>query len=128
MIDMPETPKPLAWVGSSQKDYRTFPAPVQDDMGYARYLAQIGSRHVSAKPMRGFGGAGVLELVEDHDGDTYRAVYTVRFANAVYVLHAFQKKAKKSRETPKPDLDTIKRRLRTAQEDARQPAQKETKP
>lgn len=120
MIGVPDSLKPLAWVGSSQKDYRAFPDEVKDDMGYALYLAQCGGRHESAKPLRGFGGGGVLELVENHDGDTYRAVYTVRFANALYVLHAFQKKSKKGRETPKTDLDTIRRRLRTAGEDARQ--------
>ena len=127
MADTSAPPKPLAWVGSSQKDYRAFPDPVKDDMGYALYLAQIGRRHESAKPLRGFGGASVLELVEDHDGDTYRAVYTVRFAAAVYVLHAFQKKSRKGRETPKRDMDIVRRRLRTAEEDARQQARKESK-
>ena len=94
-------------------------------MGYALYLAQTGRKHGRAKPLKGFGGAGVLELVEDHDGNTYRAVYTVQFAAAVYVLHAFQKKSKKGRETPKSDLDVVRRRLRTAEEDARQQARKE---
>ena len=127
MVDEPEPLKPLAWIGSSQKDYRAFPDPVKDDMGYALYQAQRGSKHVSAKPLKGFGGAGVLEFVEDHDGDTYRAIYTVRFSNAVYVLHAFQKKAKKGRETPKSDIEAVKRRLRIAEEDARQQT-KEKKP
>jgi phage-related protein len=95
---------------------------VKDDMGYALYLAQIGKKHESAKLLKGFGGASVLELVDDHDGDTYRAVNTVRFAAAVYVLHAFQKKSKKGRETPKSDIDIVRRRLRTAEDDARQPA------
>lgn len=126
MLDEPETLKPLAWIGSSQKDYRAFPDPVKDDMGYALYQAQRGSKHVSAKPLKGFGGAGVLELVEDHDGDTYRAIYTVRFSNAVYVLHAFQKKAKKGRETPKSDIEAVKRRLRIAEEDARQQTREKT--
>lgn len=120
MADAPPSPKPLAWIGSSQRDFRAFPDPVKDDMGYALYLAQIGRKHESAKPLRGFGGAGVLELVEDHAGDTYRAVYTVRLATAVYVLHAFQKKSRKGRETPKGDIDLIRRRLRLAEEDARQ--------
>jgi len=93
-------------------------------MGYALYLAQIGKKHESAKLLKGFGGASVLELVDDHDGDTYRAVYTVRFAAAVYVLHAFQKKSKKGRETPKSDIDIVRRRLRTAEDDARQPARR----
>jgi phage-related protein len=91
-------------------------------MGYALYLAQIGKKHESVKLLKGFGGASVLELVDDHDGDTYRAVYTVRFAAAVYVLHAFQKKSKKGRETPKSDIDIVRRRLRTAEDDARRPA------
>jgi len=93
-------------------------------MGYALYLAQIGKKHESVKLLKGFGGASVLELVDDHDGDTYRAVYTVRFAAAVYVLHAFQKKSKKGRETPKSDIDIVRRRLRTAEDDARQPARR----
>ena len=127
MIDTSEPLKPLAWVGSSQKDYRAFPDPVKDDMGYALYLAQIGRKHGTAKPLKGFGGAGVLELMEDHDGNAYRAVYTVRFAAAVYVLHAFQKKSREGRETPKSDMDIVRRRLRTAEEDARQQASKESK-
>jgi phage-related protein len=128
MSEAPQPLKPLSWVGSSQKDFRSFPDPVKDDMGYALYLAQIGQKHGSAKPLRGFGGASVLELVEDHAGDTYRAVYTVRFAAAVYVLHAFQKKSKRGRETPKSEMDIVRRRLRTADEDARQQARKEREP
>jgi phage-related protein len=128
MIEPPEPLKPLTWVGSSQKDFRAFPDPVKDDMGYALYLAQIGKKHESAKPLKGFSGASVLELVEDHAGDTYRAVYTVRFAAAVYVLHAFEKKSKKGRETPRSDMDIVRRRLRTAEKDARQQARKEPIP
>jgi phage-related protein len=128
MSEAPQPLKPLSWVGSSQKDFRSFPDPVKDDMGYALYLAQIGQKHGSAKPLRGFGGASVLELVEDHAGDTYRAVYSVRFAAAVYVLHAFQKKSKRGRETPKSEMDIVRRRLRTADEDARQQARKEREP
>jgi phage-related protein len=86
-------------------------------MGYALYQAQVGRKAPSAKPLRGFGGAGVLEIVEDHQTDTYRAVYTVKFSELVYVLHAFQKKSKKGIATPKPDIDLIKRRLRVAEED-----------
>ena len=127
MVDAPRSLKPLTWVGSSQRDFRAFPDPVKDDMGYALYLAQIGRKHESAKPLKGFGGASVLELVEDHAGDTYRAVYTVRFASAVYVLHAFQKKSRKGRETSKGDMDLVTRRLRMAEEDARQKARKETR-
>lgn len=86
-------------------------------MGYALYQAQVGRKAPSAKPLAGFRGAGVLEIVEDHQTDTYRAVYTVKFSEWVYVLHAFQKKSKKGIATPKPDIDLIKRRLKVAEED-----------
>jgi phage-related protein len=86
-------------------------------MGYALYQAQVGLKASSAKPLRGFGGAGILEIVEDYQTDTYRAVYTVRFSELVYVLHAFQKKSKKGIATPKPDIDLIRRRLKVAEED-----------
>ena len=109
--------KPLYWVGSSLDDLRAFPLDVQRVMGFALRLAQGGDKHVSAKPLRGFDSAGVLEIVEDHDGDTFRAVYTVRFSDAVYVLHAFQKKSKRGIATPKRDLDLIRQRLAKAQED-----------
>lgn len=109
--------KPVAWVGSSYKDFRAFPDPVQDAMGYALYWAQTGDLHESAKPLKGFGGASVVEIVEDHGTDTYRAVYTVRFAGVVYVLHAFQKKARKGRKTPDQEIDLVRRRLRVAEED-----------
>ena len=89
-------------------------------MGYALYIAQMGERPKSAKPLKGFKGAGVLELVEDHAGDAYRAVYTVRFAERVYVLHAFQKKAKKGMATPKSEIRLVEQRLRAAEEDYRQ--------
>jgi phage-related protein len=84
-------------------------------MGYALYVAQMGGKHRDAKPLKGFGGAGVVEVVKDHRGDTFRAVYTVRFSGAVYVLHAFQKKSKSGRETPKADIDSIALRLREAE-------------
>ena len=84
------------------------------EIGFALYFAQMGDKHDSAKPLKGFGGAGVLEVVEDHAGDTYRAVYTVRLAGTVYVLHAFQKKSKKGIATPRHDLDLIRERLRQA--------------
>jgi len=90
------------------------PAQVVDVFGYALYLAQIGERHDQAKPLRGFGSAGVLEVVEDWRGDAYRAVYTVRYAARVFVLHVFQKKSKKGSETPKADMDLIKLRLQVA--------------
>ena len=86
-------------------------------MGYALYQAQLGLKSASARPLTGFGGASVLEIVDDFQTDTYRAVYTVRFADVVYVLHAFQKKSKKGIATPKADLDLIKRRLRAAEKD-----------
>ena len=109
--------KPVAWVGSSYKDFRAFPDSVQDAMGYALYWAQTGDLHYSAKPLRGFGGASVIEIVEDHGTDTYRAIYTVRFSGLVYVLHAFQKKAKRGIATPKAEIDVIKSRLKLAEED-----------
>jgi phage-related protein len=114
--------KPLRWVGSSKEDLSGFPGDVRKAMGYALHLAQIGLKVPDAKPLSGFGGASVLEVVEDHDGDTYRAVYTVKFQEMVYVLHAFQKKSKKGIKTPKPDIDLIKDRLKRAAEDYKQHA------
>jgi phage-related protein len=105
----------LAWIGSSLDDLRELPDDVQDSFGYALYLAQAGEKHASAKPLKGFKGAGVLEVVENHDGETYRAVYTVRLASAVYVLHVFQKKSKRGIATPKADIDLIRQRLKTAE-------------
>ena len=118
------TIKPVAWIGSSYKDFREFPDSVQDSMGYALYQAQIGLKHGSAKPLKGFGGAGVLELVADHVGDTFRAVYTVKFATAVYVLHAFQKKSKSGIKTPTEDIELIQRRLKAAEADYKAQLQK----
>lgn len=108
--------RPLLWVRSSKRDYQDFPASVQDRFGFALFLAQTGQHPLSAKPLRGL-GSGVVELVEDFDGDTYRAVYTVRFADAVYVLHAFKKKSKHGIKTAKADIDLIARRLRDAAAD-----------
>ena len=108
--------KPLAWVGSSKKDFLGFPEPVKDEMGNALGVAQFGGRHPSAKPWKGQ-GPGVFELVEDHDGDTYRAVYTVRFQEVVYVLHAFQKKSPNRIRTAQLDIDMVERRLKVAQQD-----------
>jgi phage-related protein len=88
------------------------PEDVQDTFGYALHLAQTGGKHSQAKPLKGFGSAGVLEVVEDHQGDTYRAVYTVRFASVVYVLHCFQKKSSSGIATPRPDMDLIQSRLK----------------
>ena len=107
-------PKPVEWVGSSKADLKRFPEPVQDRMGFAIYQAQVGTRHRDAKPLKGF-GSGVLEVVSRYDGDTFRAIYTVRFASAVYILHAFQKKSRRRIATPKQELDKIRRRLRVAE-------------
>lgn len=112
--------RPLAWMGRSREDISAFPAPVRLKFGYALYLAQSGDKHESAKPLRGFGGAGVLEIVSDHDGDTFRAVYTVRFAKRVYVLHAFQKRSKSGIATPRKEMDLIMARLRRAREEHEQ--------
>jgi len=103
--------KPLRWVGRSLDELLGFPATVRREVGYALYVAQSGGRHPSAKPLKGFGGAGVVEIVEDHAGDTYRAVYTVRLSDAIYVLHAFQKKATRGIATPKREIELIKERL-----------------
>jgi phage-related protein len=108
--------KPLHWVGSAKKDYQGFPGEVQSNMGFALGLAQLGGKHPSAKPWKGE-GPGVFEIVEDHRGDTYRAVYTVRFADALYVLHAFQKKSKTGIKTPQEDVKLIAERLKRAQQD-----------
>jgi phage-related protein len=115
-----QQPKPVRWVGSSKVDLSGFPPEVRRRVGRALWEAQIGGKATYAKPMRGFGGAGVLEIVDDFDGDTFRAVYTVRFAKAVYVLHAFQKKSKRGIATPKAELDLIDRRLKRAREDYEQ--------
>ena len=108
--------RPLLWVGSSKRDYREFPAQVQENFGFELFLVQTGQHPPSAKPLKGF-GSGTIELVDDFDGDTYRAVYTVRFRDAVYVLHAFKKKSKRGGQTPKADLELIARRLRVAELD-----------
>ena len=113
MIGEP-APKPLIWVGSSRRDFRVMPPEVKSHMGYALYVAQLGSKHKDAKPLKGFGGANVVEIVTDHRGDTFRAVYTVRFVGAVYVLNVFQKKSKTGRETPKAERTLIETRLKEA--------------
>jgi len=110
-------PKPVHWLGNSREEMRKLPAAVRDVFGHALYIAQIGQKYYSAKPLKGFGGAGVLEVVEDHDGDTYRTVYTVKFADVVYVLHVFQKKSKQGSQTPKPVKELIKQRLKLAEAD-----------
>ncbi|WP_155263469.1 type II toxin-antitoxin system RelE/ParE family toxin [Sphingomonas segetis] len=108
--------KELIWVGSSKEDLSAFPDDVKLVMGFALRVAQQGGKHLSAKPLKGYKGAGVLEIVDDFDGDTYRAVYTVRFEGAVYALDAFQKKSKKGIATSKADLDRIQARLKRAEQ------------
>lgn len=103
--------KLLFWEGSSKKDFKEFPVPVQKDMGVALFVVQLGRTPDAAKPWKGL-GSGVYEVVEDHRGDTFRAVYTVRFEDAVHVLHAFQKKSKSGISTPQPDVELIEKRLK----------------
>lgn len=108
--------KPLFWVGSARDDLLKFPGAVKDEVGIALSVAQFGSKHPSAKPWKGE-GPGVFEIVADHRSDTYRAVYTVRFEGAVYVLHAFQKKSPRGIQTARSDVELVARRLRSARED-----------
>ncbi len=109
--------KPLIWIGSTKRAVQDFPLEVRKVVGFALYQAQEGKKHIQAKPLKGFRGAGVLEIIEDYDGDTYRAVYTVKFSEVVYALHAFQKKSKKGIKTPKQDINLIKQRLIDAELD-----------
>jgi phage-related protein len=108
--------KPLFWIGSAKSDLLDFPEAVKDEIGVALSVAQFGGKHPSAKPWKGE-GAGVLEIVEGYRGDTYRAVYTVKFENAAYVLHAFQKKSPKGIKTAQTDVELVSRRLKVASED-----------
>jgi phage-related protein len=112
---MAVTERTVVWVGSSRRDLRAFPGEVRRDIGQALYTAQQGEIDPSAKPMRGFGGGSVVEIVAEHRGDTWRAVYTVRFSEAIYVLHAFQKKSKKGITTPKREIDLLRQRLAEAE-------------
>ncbi|MDR3175202.1 MAG: type II toxin-antitoxin system RelE/ParE family toxin [Desulfovibrio sp.] len=107
--------KTLIWLGSSKKDLREMPEEVRDTFGYALYRAQLGAKHPQARPLSGFGSAGILEVVENDSGCAYRAVYTVCFADAVYVLHCFQKKSTSGVATPKRDMGLIKARLKQAE-------------
>lgn len=111
-FDLPD-PKPVEWIGSARDDLREMPEVVQDAFGYALYQAQLGLHHASAKRLRGEFG-GLIELVERFDGETYRAVYTVKLAGVVYVLHVFQKKSKRGIATPKHELALIRRRWKEA--------------
>jgi phage-related protein len=108
--------KPIEWISRSRDDLREFPEEVQQAMGFALYRAQLGKKHPNAKPLKGFKGSGVLEVVEDFDEDTYRTVYTVKFAEIVYVLHAFQKKSKHGIATAKQDVNLIEARLKRARD------------
>ena len=109
------SPRPVIWLGDTLAALRACPQEVQDEVGYALYLAQIGEKYARAKPLKGF-GPGVLEVVADHRGDTYRTIYTVRFADSVYVLHVFQKKSKKGIATPQADIELVRQRLKRAAE------------
>jgi phage-related protein len=112
---MPSFQKSLEWIGSSRKDLMALPADVRRFFGFALSLAQSGDKHDAAKVLKGFGGAGVLEVVEDDIGGTYRAVYSVKFPEVVFVLHCFQKKSKRGIGTPKEDMDIINARLKIAE-------------
>jgi phage-related protein len=114
--DNPESMRPLFWVGSSKKDLIALPGQVKDVFGYALFLAQLGRKHDQAKPLAGFGSAGVIEIIENEKGNAYRGVYTVRFASGIYVLHVFQNKSKRGIATPKADMELIKDRLSLAQQ------------
>ena len=105
--------EPIVWMGDSLDEVRRFPETVRQEVGFALYQAQLGDKHINAKPLKGF-GSGVLEVVSDHRGGTFRAVYTVRLAGRVYVLHAFQKKSRRGIETSRGDLGLIRLRLRSA--------------
>lgn len=112
---MPTHEKPLKWIGSSHKDLMVLPDDIRRFFGFALSMAQAGERHDAVKVLKGFGGNGVLEVVEDDAGGTYRAVYTVKFVEAVFVLHCFQKKSKRGIATPKEDMDIIHARLKIAE-------------
>jgi phage-related protein len=113
MMEKGGAPKPLIWLGDSKARYREFPTDVQREMGYALFLAQLGGRHrTMTKTLSGLGGASTIEVRENSESGTYRTVYTVRYIDAVYVLHAFQKKSKAHAKTPKPDMDLIEKRLK----------------
>ena len=112
--------KPVRWVGSARRDLKSFPRSVQRHIGQALYAAQCGEEYPSVKALKGFGGRAVLEIVAPHEGDTYRAVYTVRFHDAVYVLHAFQKRSKKGIATPLKETELVKQRLAAAERDYRE--------
>ena len=115
MVPNPQE-KPLSWVGSSKRDLMALPVSIRKFFGHALDFAQRGDKHDAAKVLKGFGSAGILEIIEDGRGGTYRAVYTIKFKEAVFVLHVFQKKSKHGIATPKPDLDIIRERLKVAEQ------------
>jgi len=119
--------KPLIWVGSSKRDLKALPESVIDVFGYGLHLAQTGSQHEHSKVLSGFGDASVVEIIESTAGSTYRAVYTVRFAAGVFVLHVFQKKSKSGIATPKPDMTMIEKRLKQAAQIAAEMDREDTK-
>jgi phage-related protein len=119
-IQMDSELKPIRWIGTSLRDLRSFPRPVRIDIGHALFTAQEGRTDPAAKSLKGFGGASVLEIVASHHGNAWRAVYTVRFQNAIYVLHVFQKKSTKGIATPTREIDLIKQRLAEAERDHRE--------
>lgn len=112
--------KPVRWVGSSRRDLKSFPRPVQREIGQALYAAQCGEEYPSVKSLKGFGGRTVLEIIAPYEGDAFRAVYTVRFGDAIYVLHAFQKKSKTGIATPQKEIELVKQRLNAAERDHRE--------
>jgi phage-related protein len=114
--EFPVSRRAVEFIASAENDLAAMPQAVKNIFGFAIFQAELGERHADAKPLKGFGGAGVVEVVEDHDGNTYRAVYTVKFKGVVYVLDAFQKKSKKGSATPKHDMDRIKSRLKLAEQ------------
>jgi phage-related protein len=123
MLAATDNPKPLFWRGTSKADFMAFPQAVQREMGFALFLAQMGDRHPTlARTLKGFGGGTVVEVRESQDGNAFRAVYTVRFADAVYVLHAFQKKSTRGIATPRGEIDLVRRRLAALIEEREKPA------
>jgi phage-related protein len=119
MVVLP-TAKPLEWMGNTRRVVQGFPKPVRQVVGQALYAAQIGDTHIDTKLLKGFGGASVVEIIADYDGDTFRAVYTVKFRGVVYALHAFQKKSKKGIKTPQKEIDLITHRLKDAEQHYRE--------
>jgi phage-related protein len=116
ILDLPTAKKPAVFIASSKQDLKRLRRPVRERLTFAIYLAELNRTHPNAKPMKGFGGAGVLEVVEDYDRNTYRAIYTIKFEGVVYVLDVFQKKSKQGSATPQVDMDRIRSRLKLAQE------------